>query len=366
MPAAISPYINEQHATKPTAKTRENMAAPVYALADYFRERARTLRGLRLGRDADLNELSGKIGSAEVAKSAYQREIERGAKASPNWEAEQFGELPALKAEREKLAAKQFPGIPTDAIERFTRREPASNWQRYTKKHFNGDKRAAAAIRAECRAKTLAKQAEVDRITTSPVTREDAKRRAGKQFAMLAEQGKPELYRLFAGYGFDNRGEYVANATPIVDWPQTLLQSEDSQTRVPAHNMLALVVWADLEFWKKRIAQLIDAEGDDENAVAESERPALLAAARLQLIEAQRAEEEAIKLCEAEGQFIGRPSEWPVPIMLQIERVPAKVESPKAPSKGVPAIAQGQILTGKAKKPLPLPSKDADAFEGDE
>lgn len=329
----IERYVNERYKTNPTPAQRANMEAEVFGLVEYFTEKARMARALNHGRDTDVRELTDQLAALQVAIGATERDHQRmgeptttdpktGKPVKVDWLTRDFPDFAKFKAKREKLMLQRFPGFDMESLESFTRRERADRWRRVNAVYFAGDTRAPTVIRKEAQAARKAAEAEVLRITKANVHSSDAKIRAARFLDKLAERGKPDINGLLAGYSFDKGGEFRANVNPEAEWSKEILFTESFE-QVPAPNFIGLVVWADLGFWKRRFNELIDLEANDDDAIRESERPALLAAARADLLDAQRKEEAACKLCEADGTIIGRPAEWPPSVMLEVERIPA-------------------------------------------
>jgi hypothetical protein len=249
----------------------------------------------------------------------FEVDPKTGKKTPVDWVAREFPEIAELKARKEKLVTMRFPGMNVEALERGIRRNCRSPWRRVKTDYHAKDKRPPSVIRKEAMEKRKIAEAEMDRITTAQVHSIDAKARVDRQIDALAERGAPDTVRLFSSYEFSHSGEFIDNTSPQVDWPLMATATADFKTEVPVQNVMAVLCWADPDYWKKRLHALIDKMADDDNAVREADRPALLRQAKLDLLEAQRREEAANKMCEGEGQLVGRPDTWPWFVMLEVE-----------------------------------------------
>jgi hypothetical protein len=330
--AAFRPDHISGYDTKPTKQIREAMAKPVFSKRSYFEKIDFKNRGQAAAKNHDIREDNERHEALEVARGAQQRNYERmgfpfrvddkGNKVKVDWETEEFGELPIVKKRlAESHNFKVPPADHCEKIDEWLRKNATGNWRRTeTADCFKGDTRSAAEIRKECAAIRKQKGRAVDKVQTARVHSDDAKRRADADLEKRAATGQPDPANLFAGFSISSRGEYQQNRDTNIAWPMMVRATEDFETQVPMENVLALIVWSDLPYWRTKIHDLIDAQADDENAIREADKPALLKTARAELLEAQRREEAANKLCEGEGQNIFRPDDWPVIVMLEIER----------------------------------------------
>jgi hypothetical protein len=369
IPAPPVAAFGDRTAHSPNRKA--HLKSEVFALREYFESQAFQIRGLTNAKNAEINELRDKIATREVAKAAMRREYERlgfpvrtdpktGKSTPVDWEKEQFGEIAEFKAKLEKLQAQKIPMPQLERIdEELSGKMARHSWRRVAPvDYFVGDKRSAADKKKDAMADRKLKTQNGGEILRAPVTVADAKARADAHLERLAAKGKPDLSNLFAGYAVSPySGEYLLkNPLTTIAFPITSAATEDYQTHIPIHNTLALSVWADLPGWKKKIHALIEASAENyDDAIAEKDKPALVKAARAELLLAQRREEAANKLCESEGAVIFRPQDWPVEVMLEIER------------DTTPPVGDEVREDVRRQPPNVKPAMaDADAFEGDD
>ena len=340
----------QNYPTSPNAKTRADMSKEVFSEAEHFREVNFNAEAIARQKQSELNDLNEEIGQLEIAIGAYERGLilagfpvreVNGKKVRVDWRSEQFPTYAEKIARRKKVQAIVVPGSPWPRIEQWLRRNSGRNYRRIIKKYFVGDKRPPSAIRDACIAARKLIEATIVSITEALAHSSDAKSRVDRDIERVVARGKPDLSGIFRGYTIKQNGMIETDTNPEIYWPQDTLVTSEGDF-VPAVHVLSLLAWLDPDRLKRRLYDLIDEAADDENAVTEADKPAILAKLNAELLEAQRAEEAAYRLCEAENQFVRRPANWPVEVMLQIELDTTPVAKP-APVEFVKETADAEF-----------------------
>ncbi|MCW5691622.1 MAG: hypothetical protein KIT48_04595 [Pseudolabrys sp.] len=252
-----------------------------------------------------------------------------------------------IREANEALAGlnKKVPVLDSDEIARKAPRY--LNSKRHDKTYFDGDTRHWDDKRKTAKGIRIEKERAFEDILHAPRHSDDAAESMRRDLRLYAENGKPVVGAHLLGVTTDHKGDFQLNRNPKTEFPETWSKANYlSQDRAMVDNALCFLVWSHFDSVAAALEKQIRAEARDDDAIRDADRPAMLAKARAELLEAQRAEEFANKACERMGIAVFRPSDWPVEVILEVE----------PPTKTAPTI--------KVKAP-PVVVDDADDFEGD-
>jgi hypothetical protein len=205
-------------------------------------------------------------------------------------------------------------------------------------KYFEGDHRAPNTIRLEAMAIRKQKEDAVSAIYSAPLPADEAKQRIDEKLDAIADIGKPKLMNFTQAFEIDNRGNWrvqrggewelphqilhgLATVNVELQTEKGLLAGEAKGTaRIPTDDLLSLLIWGALPIFRQRCHEIIDnLSATLTGAIPMAERKALLKAAHAELLDAQRREEAANKICEDSGLTVIRPSQWPAEVLLEVE-----------------------------------------------
>lgn len=232
----------------------------------------------------------------------------------------------------EEIAALTKMKVPTIDLAEVMRQAPRfRSWQRHEKTYFDGDPRHPDDKRKGAKADRLEKQNAFDEIQHAPRPSADAIPSMLADLRVRADKGKPVVGSHLAGYTFDLNGRYQLNKNSRTEFPEMLSKpNQFSQDLAMVDDTLNFLIWANFDSVAAALKKQILEEARDEDAIRDADRPALLAKAAAELLEAQRAEEYCNKQCERMGIPVFRPSNWPVEVLLEVER-PTSITTPPAP-----------------------------------
>jgi hypothetical protein len=327
---------------------KKYLAQVVFNEQLHFKERDEFFESLRRAAHEKGESLRYQVGENRKVHGSLARENQRAAVTVKGWDTELDADFSRLKTELQAVVTKKIPAVQSERIaEALTGPMASFQWRKIKPvDFFAGDARSSSEKRKDAVAARKIADANVEKTMKAPVHSDDQKARSDADLDQLAAKGAPDLTDLRASYAVSRwSGEFVDKIDARIAWPNAMAFSTDNEVQTPVHDTLPLLIWSDLPGWKARIYALIDEQADDENAIRLADRKKLLAEAQADLLLAQRREEAANRLCEAEGQLIFRPSEWPVSVMLQIERDPTPPK-PKAEAP-VKATADSEMFEGE-------------------
>lgn len=228
-----------------------------------------------------------------------------------------------------ECSKRKFPVQDMDEINRRAAR--VRSWPRHEKKYFDGDKRHCSDQRKDAEKVRIAKDGKLDVAIQSPRHSADTISSGKACLRARAKKGEPMTLGLKQAFKMDYRGEFQLNTNPQIEFPETWSKAtEMSGDLAMVDDALNFQIWANFDAVAAALEKKILEEADDANAIRDADRPALIAAAKAELLEAQRAEEFANKLCERAGLPVFRPYDWPIEVLLEVERPPPKAK-PVAP-----------------------------------
>jgi hypothetical protein len=227
-----------------------------------------------------------------------------------------------------ECSKRKFPNIDMDEINRRAAR--VRNWSRHEKTYFDGDTRHCSDQRKDAKKIRIAKEGKLDVAIQSPRHSADTIPSGIAVLRARAKKGEPMTLGLRQGFKMDYRGEFQPNSNPQIEFPEVWSKpTEMSGDLAMVDDALNFMIWANFDAVAAALEKKILEEADDANAIRDADRPALIATAKAELLEAQRAEEYANKLCERAGLPVFRPYDWPIEVLLEVER-PTKTK-PVAP-----------------------------------
>jgi hypothetical protein len=167
---------------------------------------------------------------------------------------------------------------------------------------------------------------EFDRVQGARRTIPECVARAERDLARRVKLGAPRYGLLFQGGSFGHDGRFNhKNAKAAIQFPK--MRSTESDGFAPAivDDSINFAFWKDAVCDNGKLAKAILKEirefGDDSVAISERDKPGRLKAAAAAILQAQREEEAACRLCEANGISVKRRMDQaPVTVLLNIER----------------------------------------------
>jgi hypothetical protein len=163
---------------------------------------------------------------------------------------------------------------------------------------------------ADVLAQNLQEQAavteQITELETAHTTVAEAQARMRADVNALAERGRPDVTGVLFGGS--------------VEWPQRQVVANgygEHQATIATHidDALAVAVRACRDEIVAKLSAEIEVNGDDRTAVAAADRPGLIAASKVKLLELQHVAEAIICRMEAEGHFVTRPCNNPLVLL---------------------------------------------------
>lgn len=301
----------------------------------HHRTTARRYNDLKTGNAAEKERLLKLKGETQFHHAQVVSSWEKtSTKAPKEATAEDEAILADIDVRLEDLSGIKYP--PTEYFDntvRHLRRFNNSKWKLLSTTYHVGDKRPSNEIRKECVAARKAAASKLDFEIKRPRHVDDACASASDDLRRHAERGKPSVAMATFGFKISARnGDYQLNTNPEIEFPQCMSLSSEFHTPVPMHNALDFMIWLHFDAVEKKILAEIKAKADPD-AIHDKDRPAAIASAKKELLAAQHAEEAANVLCERDGLMVFRPGEWPVEVLLGLER---DTSAPASPTKAKP------------------------------
>lgn len=300
----------------------------------------RTYSGQRQTKADRITAAQERKGEAAFRRGHIIRDLEkRQMKVTPAATAEPDAEDAEANEEIATLTKQKIPVL--DSVEVRRKAPQYAKWRRHTKTYFDGDTRHPDDRRKAARGERLEKERAVNDVLHASRPSEDAVRSMRVDLQVHAEKGKPSTGLHLLGSVLDTRGNYVSNRSSQTEFPETLSKSNQfSEDLAMVDDALNFFIWANFDSVAAKLEKQIREEARDADAISDKDRPVLLSKAKAELLEAQRAEEFCNVQCERAGIPVFRPSDWPLEVLLEVER-------PTTPTNGKP-------------KPAPVLVEDAD------
>jgi hypothetical protein len=300
--------------------------------------------GLRAEVQRETAELHGRKNENAVRKGFFARDISRTgppkrAEIDPktgatirlveyDWEKPYNDEAAEIEARLNALQSKSksiAPSIMPTITELFTQMHRVT-WRRIDPPNVAKEGSTPLEILADRRAGTDLANDDFDRVQGARRTIAECVARAERDIARRVKMGAPRYGLLFQGGSFGHDGRFNhKNAKAAIQFPK--MRSTESDGFAPAivDDSINFAFWRDAACDNGKMAKAILKDirefGDDSVAVSERDKPGRLKAAAAAILEAQRAEEAACRLCEANGISVKRRMDQaPVTVLLNIER----------------------------------------------
>lgn len=303
-------------------KTRALATAPFAPALKHVKEMSDRYWGAR---QANANALAEAQQAKAEAKAHRDKIVEQhtktGYKLTPEATAEDDAVIREAEEEIAKRPKKKIPTLDYDEVRSKAAR--LRNWLLHTTKYFEGDTRHCDDIRKEAKKVRIAAEGKLDVAIQSPRHSEDALESGMACLRAHAKKGRPNTSPLSAGFVVDYKGEFQLNTDPQIMFPEGWSKpTELSEDLAMVESALDIAIWANFDAYAAAMTKQVLAEADDANAIRDADRPAMIAAAKAELLAAQRAEEAANKMCERASIPVFRPYDWPLHVLLEVEAPP--------------------------------------------
>jgi hypothetical protein len=300
--------------------------------------------GLRAEVQRQIAELQGRKNEIIVRKGHLARDIARTgpptrAEIDPktgatirlvkvDWEKPFDDETAEIEARLNALQSKSksiAPSIMPTITEFFTQMHRIA-WRRVDLPDVTKEGSTPLEILADRRASTDLANDDFDRVQGARRTIVECVARAERDIARRVKMGAPRYGLLFQGGSFGHDGRFNhKNAKAAIQFPKMRSTEADGFAPAIVDDSINFAFWKDATCDNGKLAKAILKDirdfGDDSVAISERDKPGRLKAAAAAILEAQRAEEAACRLCEANGISVKRRMDQaPVTVLLNIER----------------------------------------------
>jgi len=227
--------------------------------------------------------------------------------------------LAELRQQSNALATKRLPPSPLGAIHEGIIRHGARPFIDADLPTLPRDRPANEVLESGFKGLAAA-ETELKRIVKAPKTLAEVEAETKAMVARLVGTGTPLTGVAFRGGRYrDRTGEFIAENTDTLEFPQRSLGFLDGNEATLIPDMLAIAAWLDPEKFEARCLELVRSRANDTKAIPLADKPALIAKAKMKVVSAQRFLMEAIFRAEDERIQVEWPADFPMAIYLGTE-----------------------------------------------